>query len=567
MLALGVGEPKPDAAYQRWIAEVEPSLFRTTCDQAAAIVDPPLISVVVPTYNTPAKYFEPLVQSMLDQVYVHWELCVADGSNDEDAAKRIAAACRDPRIRYRRLASNEGISGNTNRGLELATGPFIALLDHDDTLSPYALAEVALAIDATPDVDLVYTDEDKLSDDGSVRSFGVFKPDWSPDMLLGGNYITHLTVLRRSLLESIGGVRSAFDGAQDFDLVLRASEQARRIVHIPKVLYHWRLAEGSTAVSVTSKGYAGEAGRRAVESALARRGVDALVHRVTDRETFYRVEYALPGDPPRASIIVAFGDAEAAVVLRCIDGLLRETTYPDFEIVLVAAEPSTDATRRVRARTAGQSRVQFVEAVPGVGIAGMVNAGRAAATGEILVVLHADIEVAQADWLAQLVGVAVQGHVGAVSPQLRYPSGQVQHAGVVLGLGAGAGHPWRWRGPRAFTFFGTAEWPRDFLAPTGACMCVRTVEFDAVGGLVSGQVDPAIVLGLQLAERGLRNVYWPYAVLTHAEELEGERDHVGSPLPDGWLRAQPGLGRDGRDPYFNPNLDPGVERIALRRAP
>lgn len=565
MLAAGLGEPKLADAYRRWIEEIEPSLFERTAERAAAIADPPRISVVVPTYNTPARYFDPLVRSLLEQVYPHWELCIADGSDDPKAAERIAAAAKaDQRIRVRRLATNDGISGNTNRAIEMAEGEFVALLDHDDVLSRFALAEVALAIDGEPDVDLVYSDEDKLSEDGSTRSLGVLKPDWSPDMLLGGNYITHLAVVRRSLLTELGGERSPYDGAQDYDLALRVSERARRVVHVPKVLYHWRFAEGSTAVDVAAKDYAGDAGRRALADALGRRHVDAEVLRVPRRTTFYRVQYRLPDLPPVATLIVPFREEEAESARRCVASILGVTSYAAYEIVIVAAEPEGRATAACREAVTSDARVRFVSAPDAAGAARLATAGRAAARGEYLVLLHPDVEATDADWLREVVSVAAQPGVGAVAPLLRYPGGAVQHAGVVLGLAGGAGHPWRWRDQRSFTFFGSAEWPRDFLTLGGGCVCVRTDRYDAAGGLAAAGPEPVLALGVALHRSGLRNVYWPYVSLRHAESLAHERGGALAPeAVEPILAAIDGLPERG-DPSFNPNLDPALERISLR---
>lgn len=552
MHRLGAADGAPDAGYQRWIDEVEPGLYAQTARRAAAIERPVRISIIVPTYNTPDRYLDPLLRSVLDQDYAHWELCIADGSDDEQAASRIAsAAALDPRIRYRRLESNAGISGNTNRALEMATGEFVALLDHDDTLSVHAMAEVAIAVDATPDVDLIYSDEDKLSEDGATRSLPVFKPDWSPDMLLGGNYITHLTVIRRALVGELGGTSSAYDGAQDFDLVLRASEQARAIVHIPKVLYHWRLAEGSTAVTVASKSYAGDAGHRAVEDAVARRGLDAEVWAVPGRATFYRVHYRLPSEPALVSIIVAFHERDVRRLSRSVARILRDTDYRPYELVLVAMDPSGPATQQYR--TAVSDAHHPIRFVDGDGADSAAVVGRAAATGSVLVFMEPDVEVQGVDWLRELVGVASQDGVGAVTPFVEYPSGQVQHAGVVLGLAGDVGHPWRWRGRESFTVFGTAEWPRNFLAVSRACLCIRADRYDAAASIARRQDDGA-ELGLALASLGLRNVYWPYVTLQGDDRHGPEGDVASGRLPS-------------VDPFFNPNLDPASERIELRRRP
>jgi hypothetical protein len=283
-----------DGSYQDWIARAED-------DAASPVVDPalgPLISVVVPAFNTPDRYLTPMVDSVIRQSYPRWELCLVDASSDPDRARAmVRESSRDDRIRLIQLNENRGIAGNTNAGIDAARGDYLAFLDHDDTLAPFALNEVTAALQKAPDIDLFYSDEDKLSDRGDRRSLPFFKPGWSPDLFLSVNYLAHFVVARTTLVRAVGGLRTGYEGAQDYDFVLRALEQAPRIHHVPRVSYHWRMAEGSNARDPSRKAYAEEAGCRALREHVARMGIPATVEPATHQSTTYRLRYELPHRP------------------------------------------------------------------------------------------------------------------------------------------------------------------------------------------------------------------------------------------------------------------------------
>lgn len=556
---------QPQNTYQNWIKLHEPHLFK---NGPAAPKEGPLISIVVPCYNTPDKYLQPLVESVLQQTYPNWQLCLADGSQDAAAKQRIRAVSQqDPRISYIEVGKNLGIVGNTNQGIKQAKGEFIAFLDHDDVLSPHALQEVNLVISAQPDVDLIYSDEDKLSDDGQQRQLPFFKPDWSPELLLGVNYITHFVVARKSLVDKIKGLRAGFDGAQDYDFLLRLTEQttAERIKHIPKILYHWRLADGSTAKEVGQKTYADTAGQRALADAVTRRKIKAEVLGIADRPTNYRLRYELPTKPPKVSIIIPFKD-KADLLKQCVGSIFDKTTYPNYELILVSNNSSEPALFNYLDQLRPDRRCKIFEWNQPFNYSAVNNYGRKQASGEFLILLNNDTEVITPNWIEELIGVAAQPQNGAVGPMLYYPDKRIQHAGVILGMKSMAGHVFRLRQPNEWTEFGLPYWPRNYLAVTGACLAIEARKYDQVGGLDEQFIIAGndVALGISLYEAGYRNVFWPFAELIHYENVSvGSYNNVPAGDYDHSLTYYKKY-LNWRDPYFNPNLDLMNEHVGLR---
>lgn len=552
--------------YPEWIKRCEPVLFRDTDSKLTQADYRPLISIVVPCYNTPRKYIDPLLTSVLEQHYDNWELCLADGSPNKAVSDYLQQrAQEDERIRYIPIGENLGIVQNTNVGLKAAKGEFVAFMDHDDLLSPYALAEVVLALNEDPKTDLVYSDEDKLTDDGKQRVIPFFKPDWSPELLLGVNYITHLVVARKKLVDAIGGLRTGFDGAQDYDFLIRLTEKTTRIKHIAKILYHWRLADGSTAGSVGEKSYADTAGQRALADAVERRGVKAKVVPVPDQPTNYRLRYALPTSQPKVSIIIPFKD-KPDLLKQCVGSILAKTTYKNYELILVSNNSTEPETHEYLAELKKNKRCKvFIWDHP-FNYSKVNNFGRKQATGEYLVLLNNDTSVITPEWLDELIGVASQPGIGAVGPLLYYPNDTIQHAGVILGMGSMAGHVFRHHVPKNWTDFGMPSWPRNYIAVTAACLAVEAKKYDAVGGLdeVFTVAGNDVAFCISLYEKGYRNVYWPFAALTHYESVSvGSYDNGIQLDYDHSLQYyRPYL--EWKDPYFNRNLDLMNEQVGLR---
>lgn len=548
--------------YADWIRECEPRLWTIKKKYRTQ----PLISIIVPAYNTPEKYLGPLLDSVLSQSYTNWQLCIADGSTDTERAAAIEEACRaDKRISYKRLAENHGIVGNTNEALALAKGTFVAFLDHDDCLAPNALLEVVAALNDKPKTDVFYSDEDKLSDDGTERSLPFFKPGWSPALEEGVNYMTHFFVVRKRVLDSVGHLREGFDGAQDYDVILRVTDATKHVVHIPKVLYHWRLAEGSTSGPIENKSYASTAGRRALEDHVKRCSIRAEALEIPELPTNYRLRYEIPKNA-KASIIIPFKD-KVELLKACVGSILEKTAYTNYEIILLSnnsIEPQTEAYLQT---LRGHKQIRVFYWDHPFNYAALNNFGRSKASGNFIVMLNNDTEVINPEWLGELLGVAAQPGVGAVGPLLYYPTNKIQHAGIVLGMKTMAGHVFRMLSDDAITSFGRPYWPRNYIAVTGACLAIKASAFDEVGGLDEKFIMAGndVSFCISLYEKGYLNVYWPFAKLYHYENVS-----VGS-----YQKAPPGdydlsltyyrPYLNGNDPYFNPNLDLDNEQVDIRR--
>lgn len=555
------GNQETYSTYNEWIEKLEPGLW--TNFKRGNVT----ISVVVPTYNTPDKYIIPLISSLKQQTYEKWQLCLADGSSDKERAAAIKKyANHDSRITYISIKENLGISANTNVGLKAAKGDYIGLLDHDDILSPHALEEVASAIHRTG-AEIIYSDEDKLSDDGKTRQLPFFKPDWSPDLLLGVNYITHFLVVKRSLVNTVGGLRSAFDGAQDYDFLLRLTESSNKIHHIPKILYHWRLADGSTAKVVGEKNYADTAGRRALAEAVERRRIDAEVVEIPERPTNYRLKFHLPEKQPLVSVIIPFKD-KADLLKVCVNSIIDKSTYTNYELILVSNNSVETETHELLKALQQEDKCKIFEWNNPFNYSKVNNYGASKAQGEYIILLNNDTEVISPEWIEELVGVASQPGVGAVGPTLLYPnaSNGIQHAGVVVGMGTMAGHVFRHRQLSEWTDFGLPSWPRNYLAVTGACLVIKASIYKDMGGLdeafiVAGQ---DVSFGIKLYESGYRNIYWPFAQLYHYESVSvGTYDNGIQGDYDLSLSYYKKYHEQG-DPYFNPNLDLMNEQVSVR---
>ncbi len=560
------GQPAPvtSISYEQWIQQNEPELFTKVSEKDLSYR--PLITIVVPCYNTPQKYLDPLVDAVLKQTYSNWELCLVNGSTDKVARERIKdVAEQDERITCLEISENLGIVGNTNRGIEVAKGEFIAFHDHDDVLSEHALLEVVVALNEDKTLDLIYSDEDKLSDDGKTRLLPFFKPDWSPELLLGVNYITHFVVARKTIVNKIGQLRKGFDGAQDYDFLLRFTEQTTKIKHISKMLYHWRLADGSTANNAGEKNYADSAGQQALKDAVKRRKIKADVIEITDRPTNYRLKYQLPTKQPKVSIIIPFKD-KADLLKQCVGSILQKTTYKNYEIILVSNNSTETETHDYLAELKTEKRCKVFYWDHPFNYSAVNNYGSQQATGEYLVLLNNDTEVITEEWLEELIGVASQPKIGAVGALLHYPDKTIQHAGITLGMGTMAGHPFRKRLPTDWTDFGMAAWPRNYLAVTGACLVINKKTYTSMGGLDEKFIIAGndVSFGIKLSEAGYRNVYWPFAKLIHYENVSvGSYQNVPAGDYDHSLTYyRPYL--NWKDPYFNPNLDIMNEQIGIR---
>lgn len=554
-------------AYERWIAEFEQPDDVLTRLRLGAFTFRPLISLLVPVCRPSPDGLERAIASVQRQSYRNWELClVDDGSHASEVAAVLArAAAADARIHVAALEACAGISTASNAALALARGTYIGLLDHDDELSPDALFHVVDALNRNPEAAFVYSDEDKIDVAGN-RYDPYFKPDWSPDLLLSQNYVCHFLVARRELVERAGGFRREFDGAQDYDLVLRLSESGRAIVHVPKVLYHWRAAEGSAALDSEAKPYAVEAARLAVQDHLRRRGVDATVMPGLWPGRL-RVRYAVPNGPRVGILIPAGGDVSA--LRSCLESLCARTAYRDFEIVVADNSRRRQVERLVRSWHHNRHTARYLDwrGKP-FNFSAICNAAARECDAPLLLFLNDDIEAIAPDWLEAMVELALRPEAGAVGAKLVYPNGRIQHAGVVLGVFDCAAHAFRGLPASHRHYFDLPDVIRNVSAVTAACMLVRRSVFEQVGGFDETRFPVAfndVDLCLRLGRLGFRNLYTPHAVLYHRESLSRRRrgmilDPAGAAtMRTHWEDSIAG------DPFYSPNLTRTAEDYSPRK--
>ena len=509
----------------------------------------PLVSVVTPVFDTDPAWLSRCVDSVRAQVYPDRELCLADDGSTSSATLEFLSSLEGvPGIRVLLGQENRGIAAATNRALEAAGGEFVAFLDHDDELHPDALLACVELLNQKPDTDVVYTDEDKVDLRGR-HSEAFLKPDWSPELFRGVMYVGHLLVVRRSVVESAGGLDPTFDGVQDFELMLRVSEQTDRIEHVPRVLYHWRKLQGSVARSPDAKDGISELQAEAVSRHLERRGIAATARPSPSFPHRVVLEPRAREDWPRVSVIVPTKDAPRHLG-RCLRSLYTRSTYPNFGVLL--------ADNGTRDRDALRMFDEYpVEVVPFDGVFNFSRVNNLAAEhadGELLVFLNNDTEVETPGWLEALVSLAEQDEVGAVGPLLLYPNGTVQHAGVVLGLRGTADHIMRGFPRDVDGYAGSLSCAREVSAVTGACLTVQRALFDELGGFDEhyGTHYQDVDLCLRLRDSGRRNLFTPRATLRHDEGVtRGSRyDHLDRALfLDRWGRTI-----SGGDPYYNPGL-------------
>ena len=518
-------------------------------------------SVLVPVYNIDPQWLDAAVQSVVGQWYPHWELIlVDDGSTNPDTLAYLESLSH-PSIVVQRQSENGGISRATNAALALASGDYIALLDHDDLLTPDALFEIALAIsEHRPDV--LYTDEDKVTTDGHFED-PHFKPGYSPAFLLGINYICHLLVVRRALALSVGGFTPGLEGAQDHDFVLRCVEQTRAIHHIPKILYHWRKLPDSTAV--VSKWHALESGRYAVQHALARRGLTGYAAHYRFRMG-YPVFYDIQGSP-LVSILIPFKDQVDALT-ACIEAILSRSTYTNFEIIGLDNDSRDPATHAAMSRCSqADARVRFVAAPGPFNYAQLNNSAVAEhARGTYVVLMNSDVEVITPNWIELLLGHAQQPDVGAVGAKLLYPADTIQHAGVIIGGEAIAFHAHKHLPAAHPGYIYRLQLAHDVSAVTGALLMVRKDLYETVGGMDAINLPIAyndIDFCLRLREAGYRNIVEPRGVAYHRESLTRTPDPQRESDARTYFLARHARILAEGDPYYNPNLALWVEDFRL----
>jgi len=553
LASLGHGGYEP-RAYDAWMRNhaITPERRAALRAEAEALAAPPKISVILPVYNPPEQYLRRALDSVCSQIYPHWELCVADDASTAPWVKTTLAeyAQRDGRIKVNHRTTNGGISAASNTALEMASGSYVALLDHDDELAEHALLSMAREIAADPGLDILYSDEDKLRVDGK-RTEPFFKPDWSPEYLLAINYLCHLTVLRTQLVRQAGGFRSVCDGAQDFDLFLRATGRSARIKHIADILYHWRMIPGSTALVNDAKPRAHAAGTLALREALAARGVAATVE-PGPWSTAYSVRYRL-SDTPRVSIIIpstckpiTLHGTRTSHIENCVRSITEKSSYRNFEIIVLDRnQMATD----LEARLAGWSVRRITYDQP-FNWSAVNNLGAAQANGAHLLFLNDDMEILTPDWLERLLEFSARSEIGAVGGRLVFPDQRLQHVGVVVANGL-PHHSCYGRAATDTGYFGAAVLHRNVSAVTGACMMTRAEVFNSVGRF--GEEFPLnyndIDYCLKVIAAGKRIVYTPYAQLLHHESASRQRI-----VTEEEIRLFRSKWVQWRDPFYSPNF-------------
>jgi glycosyltransferase involved in cell wall biosynthesis len=480
----------------------------------------PLISIVMPVYNPPLDMLEEAILSVQSQLYPNWELCIADDASTNvevhELLKRYVDA--DSRIKVVFRKENGHISAASNSALALAKGEFVALLDNDDLLPQQALFWVADTIVANPDVGLIYSDEDKIDLSGQ-RYDPYFKPDWNPDLFLSHNMVSHLGVYRTDLMRNLGGFREGYEGSQDYDLALRCSEQLdpRQIIHIPRVLYHWRAYPGSTALAVGEKNYALLAGERALNDHFSRIKVVAQAELLT--LGMYRARYSIPKNPPLVSLIIPTRNG-LELIKQCIDSIFAKTTYKNYEIIIVDNNSDDPETLEYFASLSSHDQVRVLRDESPFNFSALNNTAVEQARGEYVGLINNDIEVISPEWLDEMIGLAMQSGVGAVGASLWYPNDTLQHGGVIIGLGGVANHAHKNLPRNRAGYFGRAQMIQTFSAVTAACLVIKKTIYQEVGGLNETNLKVAfndVDFCLRVREAGYRNVWTPYAELYHHE--------------------------------------------------
>lgn len=532
----------------------------------------PVFSGPLPTYNSNIKWLRRAIESVRRQIYPNWELCIADdASTDTNVWPAVQEFARwDRRIKIVRRDKNGGIAAASNDALSLATGNFITMLDHDDELAPAAFYYVALELNRDPQVRFLYSDEDKLDQFGR-RYDPHFKPDWSPDLLLSQNYTSHLSVYDTELMQRVGGFREGFAGAQDYDLTLRCIEQltASQIRHVPRLLYHWRADDSSTASFADAKPYARESALRAVQEHLDRKGIPASVE--PTRTIYQRVKFKLPAEPPLVSIIIPTRD-RVALFRICIQSIRDKTDYPNYEIIVLDNESSEAETQQYLASLGKDDRVS-VHAIEGpFNYSRLNNRGVEIARGSFVALLNNDIEVIDGSWLGELVGQALRPEVGAAGARLRYPDGTIQHGGVILGAGGVAGHAHS--GIREEDgYFSRPHLIQNLSAVTAACILIKKSAYLKVGGFDETNLPVAfndVDFCLRLRQAGFEIVWTPHAELYHHESASrGLEDTLAKQTrflaETEYMRTKWGPQLEA-DPFYNPNLSLG-ERLFMPAFP
>lgn len=504
--------------YKIWMEKNEPKAGELEFQKNFKFEYKPQISIVVPMYNTDETFFEELVESLEKQTYSNWELCLVDGSEEKNENLKKYYEGKE-NIKYKFLNSNKGISENTNEAIKLATGDFIGFLDHDDILSQDCLYEVVKIINKIKNVDFIYSDEDKIDEQGE-RFEPYFKPDFSPETLECNNYITHFVVVKKDLLKKVGNLNSKFNGAQDFDFVLRATEKANKVCHISKVLYHWRVHKSSTANVADAKPYAYEAGIKVIEEHLKRTNKKGIVEFGQDVPGIYKIKFDIKGSP-KVSILIPNKD-NVNLLKNCIESILNLTTYTNYEINIIENNSIQDETFEYYSKISQNSKIKILDynTDKEFNYSSLINFGVQNSDGDFILQLNNDTKLLTKDWLELFIGYAQNKEIGAIGARLYYEDKSIQHAGIAIGLSGIAGNLLVNLPYGKHAYFGREAATRNVSAVTGACLFCRRELYEEVCFMDEINFKVAfndVDFCLKILEKGYRNVYVPYIELIHYE--------------------------------------------------
>ncbi len=568
-----------DIDYEGWVESFDTltdSDYQTIQKHIETFAKKPLISVLMPIYNTSELWLRCAIESVLKQLYPYWELCIADDASTKKHVREILEEYqqKDERIKVVFRDNNGHISAASNSALDIAKGDWIALLDHDDELTKHALYLVAHEINQYPEAMFIYSDEDKIDKEGR-RYDPYFKPDWNPDLFLSYNYVTHLAVYEAKLLKELGGFREGYEGSQDYDLALRFTEKLalNNIRHISHILYHWRSIAGSAAMGHNAKDYAAKAGLRAIRDHLERLDIKAEANLIPHLGTMLRVSYALPKPEPLVSIIIPTHN-HYEMLKACLESIWGNTNYPNYEIIIANNQSSEAEVLDYFEKLSREEKAKILHYKQPFNYSGINNFAARAANGDVLCFLNNDIKVISEEWLTEMVSHALRSEIGAVGAKLLYPDDTIQHGGILLGIGGVAGHAHKYFHASDNGYFCRASLTQNFSAVTAACLVVEKKLYNEVGGFDEKNLTIAfndVDFCLRLYEAGYRNLWTPYALLYHHEsKTRGYED-----TPEKHKRFQKEVKymqkRWGKilynDPAYNPNLTLKSEGLSLGKKP
>ena len=562
--------------YKKWLKKYNEQLSIPK-DKAPALLDSlenkPLISVIMPVYNTPGNYLKRAIDSVIDQYYPHWELCIADDASPDDSVWELLKSFseKDERIKIVRREENGHICAASNSALELSTGEWCAFLDHDDAYPKDALLRSVQFINKNPDAGLFYSDEDKLDEDDN-RHDPYFKPEWNPELLEGQNYLCHLTVTKRNLVEQVGKFQPGLEGSQDWDLFLKVTEllATDQVVHIPYLLYHWRAIEGSTALALEEKGYVRESSHKTLEGHCERTRPGVEIMPIAHGH--WRLKYNIPQPAPLVSIIIPTKD-QAPILRACIDGISNSTIYPNYEIIVVDNQSEEAETQELFEELKGRN-IQVLDYPKAFNFSAINNFAAEHANGEFLAFVNNDVTIINGEWLEEMISHACKDHVGAVGAKLYFPEDCIQHAGVILGINGVAGHCFKYAVRGEPGQRNRLNLVQQFSAVTAACMVVRKTVFEEVEGFEEDNLGVAfndIDLCLRIKEAGYANIWTPHAQLYHHESVSrgDDNDQSRKVRVDSEIEYMRKRWGDllQFDPTYNPNLTLEFEDFSLAWPP